>query len=119
MQARQIGLTKIYNAVHDESVEESDIVELRVLHEQIDLTLAESYGWSSLNLEHKFHRMRQGVRHAFSPAVQIEVLDRLLELNQESYASNQVIRGQAHTGRTTKGVTKEAELDSDSSGLLF
>jgi hypothetical protein len=86
---RNLGLTKLYNAVHDRSVTDVDIRCIRDIHQQIDVAVARAYDWSDLDLTHGFHESRQGMRYAFSPAAQVELLDRLLELNHERHAMAQ------------------------------
>ena len=87
MVERMLGLTDVYNLVHDPA-ERSDerIQQLRDLHVRLDLAVRDAYGWSDLGLGHGFHDVRgQGVRFTFSPEAGDEVLDRLLELNKERY----------------------------------
>ena len=87
MVERGLGLTGVYNLVHDPA-ERSDerIQQLRDLHVRLDLAVRDAYGWSDLVLGHGFHEVRgQGVRFTFSPEAADEALDRLLELNKERY----------------------------------
>ena len=87
MVERQLGLTDVYNLVHD-PVERSDerIQQLRDLLVRLDLAVGDAYGWSDLDLGHGIHEVRgQGVRFTFSPEAADEVLDRLLELNKKRY----------------------------------
>jgi methylase of polypeptide subunit release factors len=86
MQARQEGLTKTYNRFHDEGEKSEDIARLRALHMEMDRTVAASYGWSDLNLDHGFHETKQGVRYTLSESARRTVLDRLLALNHQRYA---------------------------------
>jgi hypothetical protein len=86
MLPRQIGLTKTYNLVHDPRVSEAEVEALRDVHRRIDVAVRDAYGWSDLELGHGFHETSQGVRWTISPAAQVEVLDRLLELNHQRYA---------------------------------
>ncbi|WP_156725260.1 Eco57I restriction-modification methylase domain-containing protein [Streptomyces apocyni] len=81
MAARTIGLTKLYNLVHDQSEQSADIEALRTDHIWVDEAVAEAYGWTDLDLKHGFYETRQGPRFTIEPTVQTEVLDRLLELN--------------------------------------
>ncbi|MEH1014224.1 DNA methyltransferase [Micromonospora sp. CPCC 206060] len=81
---RELGLTKLYNLVHDEQVSSADIRRLRDIHVEIDEAVAEAYGFG-LSLGHGFHQTRQGVRFTIDPATQVEVLDFLLELNHQRY----------------------------------
>ncbi len=87
MLSRDLGLTSVYNLVHDPEVSRDlDIRRLRSLHVKLDLAVRAAYGWSDVELEHDFHPVRgQGVRFTFSPRAAGEVLDRLLELNKERY----------------------------------
>lgn len=86
MVSRQLGLTDMYNSVHDPACANADIERLRELHVELDLVVRDAYGWSDLPLDHGFHEVRgQGVRFTFSPTAADEVLDRLLELNKARY----------------------------------
>lgn len=86
MLGRRLGLTKLYNLVHDPAVADEEIQRLREIHTEIDQATAQAYGWHDLELGHGFHATRQGRRFTIAPDVQIEVLDRLLQLNHERYA---------------------------------
>ena len=87
MKDRRLGLTDVYNLVHDPDVRsDGHIRRLRDLHVELDFAVRDAYGWSELDLEHGFHRVRgQGVRFTFSPRAADEVLDLLLELNKERF----------------------------------
>jgi hypothetical protein len=86
MLGRPLGLTKLYNLVHDRAVTEEEIRRLREIHTEIDYATTQAYGWADLDLGHGFHETRQGRRFTIAPDVQVQVLDRLLELNHERYA---------------------------------
>lgn len=100
---RNIGLTDIYNLVHDESCQDSDIVELRRIHEEIDKATVEAYGWHDLldesgstppadpthetfPLGHGFHETDQGTRYTIDLLARTEIIDRLRQLNHQAYA---------------------------------
>ncbi|NKI41629.1 hypothetical protein HFV08_10330 [Streptomyces sp. LD120] len=85
MENRQLGLTKIYNLLHDATVIDSDILRLRSLHGEIDRAVSGAYGWGDLNLDNGFYPTRQGIRYTVDPVMQIEILDRLLELNHNQH----------------------------------
>jgi hypothetical protein len=92
MIGRSVGLTATYNLVHDPSLQDADIAELRAIHQAIDEEVVRSYGWRDLlerpsGLAHGFHDTRQGLRYTVSPAVRQEILERLLEDNQRRYKS--------------------------------
>ncbi|MBN1170621.1 MAG: SAM-dependent DNA methyltransferase [Micromonosporaceae bacterium] len=102
MLARQAGLTATYNLVHNPVCLDPDIVELRRIHVTIDEAVARAYGWNDLlsaGLDHGFHETRQGIRYTVGPVVRQEILDRLLELNQERYAAEQISRPARARGR--------------------
>jgi hypothetical protein len=102
MLPRQIGLTKIYNLVHDPAVSDPEVEELREVHRRIDVAVRDSYGWSDLDLDPGFHQTSQGIRWTISPAAQVEVLDRLLALNHARYAE------EVAQGLHAKGARKQA-----------
>src|SRR4051812_5386198 len=97
MLERELGLTKLYNLVHDERVADADIRRMREIHVEIDESVAEAYGFTNLVLGHGFHDTRQGTRFTIAPAVQAEVLDMLLELNHKRHAAE--VQTGAHAGR--------------------
>ena len=87
MKDRKLGLTDVYNLVHDPDVQsDEDIQHLRDLHVALDIAVRDAYRWSDLEPEHGFHEVRgQGVRFTFSPQASNRVLELLLELNRERY----------------------------------
>jgi Eco57I restriction-modification methylase/MmeI, target recognition domain len=111
MLARQAGLTKTYNLVHDPRCKDSDIAELREIHRQIDHAVARAYGWDDLELDHGFHETRQGTRYTVGPEARQEILDRLLELNHERYAV-EVAAGLHDKKRRKDGAGEQMELGS-------
>ncbi|NKI41628.1 hypothetical protein [Streptomyces physcomitrii] len=82
---RQIGLTKLYTAMHDPAVTDSFIEDLRNAHSAVDRMVAQAYKWADLDIECGFHPTPQGLRYTFNPAVQSEILDRILELNHNRH----------------------------------
>ncbi|MFE2583098.1 Eco57I restriction-modification methylase domain-containing protein [Streptomyces sp. NPDC059378] len=89
MLERKLGLTKLYNQMHAPEVDDTAIERLRAIHVEIDKAVNEAYGWTDLDLGHGFYETRQGFRFTIAPKVQVEVLDRLLELNHSRYAEEQ------------------------------
>ncbi|WDV32062.1 hypothetical protein OIM90_14265 [Streptomyces sp. AD16] len=83
METRHLGLTKLYNLIHDPSVKDGDIESIRQIHRTIDEAVAETYGIPDMNLRHGFHETRQGIRYTIAPAWSVEALDFLLSLNHE------------------------------------
>ncbi len=84
MLARQLGLTKTYNLVHDPACTNADIARLRELHAEMDRAILACYGWTDLDAGHGFHINERGqTRYTVSPAARREILRRLLALNLE------------------------------------
>ncbi|PSL56580.1 hypothetical protein B0I31_103333 [Saccharothrix carnea] len=98
MLGRQLGLTKLYNLVHNDGVGDAEVRRLREIHTEVDYAVAEAYGWTDLDLNHGFYDTRQGRRFTIDPVVQVEVLDRLLELNHQRYAE-EVAKGLHNKGK--------------------
>ena len=81
MLGRALGLTKLYNQVHDPAVSDPTIDRLRELHANIDRAVLAAYGWEGLDPEIGHHRTKIGMRWTVSPQVRFELLDRLLVEN--------------------------------------
>jgi hypothetical protein len=114
MLSRQAGLTKTYNLVHDPACTDTDIVELRTIHREIDEATVRAYGWGDLleGLDHGFHPVGRETRYTIGPAAQREILDRLLELNHARYAE-EVTAGLHDKGK------KRGARPADGGGGLF
>ncbi|MEV5365773.1 DNA methyltransferase [Streptomyces cellulosae] len=117
MVSHNIGLTDAYNLVHNPDCQEADIVELRSIHEEIDRATAAAYGWHDLvddsvatspvdptheayPLDHGFHETDQGTRYTIGLLARTEIIDRLRQLNHQTYAD------EVHLG-LHKGVTEK------------
>jgi hypothetical protein len=105
MLGRQLGLTKTYNLIHDPSGNDVEVAHLRALQVEIDEAVCAAYGWDDLPLDHGHHDTRQGVRWTVSPAARVELLDRLLLLNQERHAGEVVAGPPSGRGRPKLSVS--------------
>ena len=86
MVEEDIGLTKLYNRVHDPEDRDPAIGEMRRLHRNLDFAVRDAYGWHDIELDHGFHEVRgAGLRFTFAPEAADEILERLLELNRDRY----------------------------------
>jgi hypothetical protein len=85
MSSRDIGLTPLYSSVHTEAESDPEIQAIRDAHIEVDRAVAEAYGWNGLDLNHGFHKTKQGPRFTITPDARTEILDRLLELNHAQY----------------------------------
>ncbi|SNR85786.1 Eco57I restriction-modification methylase domain-containing protein [Blastococcus mobilis] len=86
MLGRALGLTKLYNQVHDPSVTDPAIIRLRELHTQIDHAVLAAYGWNDLDPQIGHHPTKIGIRWTVSPEARFELLDRLLVENHRRAA---------------------------------
>ena len=106
MVSEQIGLTTLYNRIHDSTNQDRDIRQMRALHRDLDHAVQTAYGWNDLDLDHGFHNVRgAGVRYTFAPETADEILDRLLELNRDRYQAE--VAASLHQNRAT---TTQTEL---------
>ncbi|MGJ7905156.1 Eco57I restriction-modification methylase domain-containing protein [Actinopolyspora sp. H202] len=117
MLTRDSGLTKTYNLVFDPECTDSDIVELRRIHREIDEATVRAYGWQERidavgGLDHGFHPVGRETRYTIGPAAQREILDSLLELNHERH-QQEVAQG-LHDKK--KGTNKKATPKKNTSG---
>jgi len=106
MLERQLGLTALYNLVHNPAVADYDIARLREIHVEIDQAVVEAYGWNNIILNHGFHETRQGVRFTVDQAARRDILKRLLLLNYERHAEEEARgiaprRGRGETSQMT------------------
>ena len=99
MVSEWIGLTTLYNRIHDSTNQDRDIRQMRALHRDLDHAVQSAYGWDDLDLDHGFHNVRgAGVRYTFAPETADEILDRLLELNRDRYQAE--VAAGLHQNRT-------------------
>lgn len=105
MQIHKEGLTKTYNRFHCPTEELPDIVQLRALQLRMDCAVAAAYGWGDLDLNHRFHETKQGVRYTISESARRTILDRLLALNCQRY-EEEVRAGLHEKKKTARGKRK-------------
>ncbi len=89
MLSRALGLTKLYNLVHDPSVNDRAIARLREIHAEVDQAVFAAYGWSGLDPEIGHHQTKLGTRWTVSPQTRFELLDRLLVENHRRFDGEQ------------------------------
>jgi hypothetical protein len=90
MKAAGIGLTGLYNRLHDPSDNDPHIIKLRNLHCNIDSAVTAAYGWDDLHLDQDFYEVadlpeNDRVRFTISEQTRLEILRRLSQLNRERY----------------------------------
>ncbi|QFP75031.1 type IIL restriction-modification enzyme MmeI [Deinococcus sp. AJ005] len=89
-----VGLTGIYNRLHDPSEIGPEISALRDVHVAVDERLKMLYGFGDVDLGHGFHDVgylpaEDRTRFTISESARLELLRRLASLNKERYDSEQ------------------------------
>ena len=84
--SRKIGLTAIYNLVHDEHVVDADVAELRRHIGELDAEVLAAYGWADLDASRGFRTTDRGARYVPEGRAGQLIVERLLRLNQEEHA---------------------------------
>jgi len=135
LENRRVGLTALYNLVHERASIDDDLVRLREIHVEIDEAAREAYAldedqdpaireyevkvssaplplWREIEFTHGFHETRQGVRFTISPQAQIDVLDKLLALNQYRY--DQEVKQGSRSGKGRGSAPKKAAARASS-----
>lgn len=103
--ARECGLTDVMNAIHNPSIEDATIVELRQLLVAIDTDVATAYGWDDLEIAYDYREVGGGSandpwRWALSEDVTADLLGRLTALNRERFEA--AARGSSGATTVTK-----------------
>lgn len=94
MRREDIGLTKLYNALHDAESRLPDVEALRAAHAELDRLAAAAYGWEDLDMDHAFRQVaylpeNDRTRHTIAETTRLEILRRLSALNRERYEAEQ------------------------------
>jgi hypothetical protein len=95
------GLTSTYNRFHDPHETDPRIVRLRELHDAMDRTVLDTYGWTDIRPtceflldyeidEEDWGKKRKPYRYRWPDEVRDEVLGRLLALNAERAAAERL-----------------------------
>jgi hypothetical protein len=118
---RQIGLTSLYNLFHNKKSNVHDIATLRSLHEEMDLAVCRSYGWTDIELSHDFHEVaslqeNDRIRFTICEPARLEVLKRLSDLNRERYQKEVEAGLHKATKKQAPGKKRPTDLDD---GDLF
>ena len=104
MQREGLGLTGLYNALHDPHSDLPGVEALRARHEELDREVAAAYGWDDLNMRHDFRQVdylpaNDNTRHTIAENVRLEVLRRLSALNRQRWQEEQTAPAQPARGR--------------------
>jgi len=87
---REWGLTRLANTVNDPSCNDSDIVEIRSLLNELNKQVSDAYGWGDIDLNPGFHFVGylpegRNLRYTICEVARLEFLRRLSELNRQRY----------------------------------
>ena len=107
-----IGLTKLYNQIHDPSVVSGYLLKLRELQQKLDYAVLEAYEWTDIPLNYDFREVphlpsNDRLRYAISENARLEILRRLMNLNRQKYEIDQI-------GENQKGVAGRRKAGSRS-----
>jgi len=89
MQRMNIGLTELYNLVHNRTQQIGEII--RFLQKELDEIVLSAYGWEDIQLKHSFYDLEylpknDRIRFTIHPDARKEILKRLLKLNHQIYS---------------------------------
>ena len=116
------GLTKTYNRFHDPEERSPEILRLRELHDAMDHAVLDAYGWTELRPKCEFlldyedeeedtpgkvSKKKKPWRYRWPDEVRDEVLARLLALNAQRAAEEQLEEEEAAAGPKTKSGTRK------------
>jgi hypothetical protein len=123
MGKKNMGLTGVYNAFHDPTNNDSDILKLRELHATMDRTVLDAYGWTDLQPTCEFlldyeeeeddesqgRQRKKPWRYRWPDDFHDEVLARLLELNKHRAEEDRLTRASGAGKKERKNRSKRSE----------
>lgn len=117
---RGVGLTDIYNLFHAKGEVSPDILRLRRLHEELNATLIDAYGWTDLSPSmglFTVDRLPKGknLRFTLSDTTRRDLLHRLVQLNLERFARETDL---IEAERSTKGRAMGAPAGQGTLGFV-
>jgi hypothetical protein len=119
MHSQHIGLTTLYNAFHNPEINNSEICDLRLLHEQMDKAVLAAYRWGEIHLNHGFYETQYGIRFTISDAAQQELFERLLILNHQRHAEEEAEGAPAQKkSKIKRGRKKSTDYAQSARGLF-
>ncbi len=114
------GLTDTYNRFHNPDETDSNILQLRQLHDQLDQAVLNAYGWNDITPTCEFlldyeeeddnSNRKKPWRYRWNNEFQDEILARLLELNKQRH-EEEVLRGEKRK-KTTKSRERKKKQQS-------
>jgi hypothetical protein len=115
MAAAGCGATEVLNAVHDSTVSDRSIIELRDLCAGVNRSVLDAYGWNDLASDMEIRETAEGRRLSLGVDVEQELLERLHRLNAERVQEEAGLRpGEKVKKRTATRPADTLDLFSDS-----
>ncbi|MCZ2155882.1 MAG: hypothetical protein LC114_18600 [Bryobacterales bacterium] len=125
------GLTKTYNRFHDPGEVSDGIVELRRLHDAMDRTVLDAYGWQDIRPQCDFFpeftdddegddeptHKKKHFRYRWPDEIRDDVLARLLILNQQRYQEEVLAGLHDKADGTRRGRRRAADEGRDEDQL--
>jgi hypothetical protein len=110
MREKGYGLTAFYNDFHEPSVQESGVIAVRDLQQQIDRTIAAAYGLRDLDIVLEHRPTKDGMRFTLSRIITERLIAHLVTLNRQLYEAEQaaVLPSNPRSGRS-RAPTASAE----------
>lgn len=123
MRGEQIGLTELYNNMHDPGSDIAGMAELRASHEKLDTLVASAYGWADLDVSHDFRAAqylpkKDNLRHTIPESTRLEILRRLTDLNRQRWEEEQKLTADAKDGNSGASKRKSRKTDARQNSLL-
>lgn len=89
-----LGVTDVLRLFNEPANNDAALVQLRNLHQALDVAVRNAYGWTDIDLGHGFHTVpylpaSDRVRYTISESARLEVLRRLSNLNRERWQVEQ------------------------------
>lgn len=110
------GMTDAMNAVNSTSSNDPEILKMRDLLEQIDIGVADAYGWSDLDLSHCVQEEANAddtklVNRGLDAATRDIVLARLIELNRSIFEADEKSASESGNGRPKPKQSRRRQSD--------
>lgn len=122
------GLTDTYNRFHNPDETDSDILQLRQLHDQLDQAVFNAYGWDDLTPTCEFlldyeedddtSNRKKPYRYRWNDEFQDEILARLLDLNKQRH-EEEMLRGEKGKKTTKSRGRKKKQESSNTLDINF
>lgn len=113
-----LGLTSLYNQINSPTCDDSDVLQIRNIHVEIDRQILLEYGWVDISVDHSIQEVEiSGIRRTrftLSSGVRAEILRRLLDLNHQRFGQSQAASNRLEAARAElSGLRKRRERSTN------